>query len=100
MLLLFNVFAILPRIVRLAMKPLLISFIESYSWIGPGVDETSLIIIKETYGGEPLHGNMLDFLKDKSDKKLKTNYLGAECLTQPNLCENGFSVKFVMKGKI
>ena len=100
MLLLFNVFVILSRIVRLAMKPLLILFIESYSWIGPGVDETSLMIIEESNGGEPLHGNTLDFLKDKSDQQLKTNYLGAECLTQPSLCENGFSVKFVMKGKV
>lgn len=56
------------------------------------------MIIEEVHGGEPLHGNMENFLKDKSDQKMKTNYLGAECLTQPDLCENGFSVKFVMKG--
>ena len=56
------------------------------------------MIIEEVYRGEPLHGNMENFLKDKSDQKMKTNYLGAECVTQPDLCENGFSVKFVMEG--
>ena len=57
------------------------------------------MIIEDVYGGEPLHGNMLEFFKYEPNQKMKTNYLGAECLTQPHLCENGFSVKFVLKGK-
>ena len=74
--------------------------LESYSWVGQGVNKTELMIIEDVYGGEPLHGNMLEFFKDRSDQKMKTNYLGAECLTQPNLCKNGFSVKFVLKGNV
>ena len=73
--------------------------IESYSWVGRGVDKVDLMIIEEIHGGEPLRGNMANFLKDKSNQKMKTNYLGTECLTQPDLYENGFSVKFVMKGR-
>ena len=71
--------------------------LESSSWAGQGVNKTDLMIIEDVYGGEPLHGNMLEFFKYESNQKMKTNYLGAECLTQPHLCENGFSVKFVLK---
>lgn len=72
--------------------------LESSSWAGQGVNKTDLMIIQDVYGGEPLHGNMLEFFKYESNQKMKTNYLGGECLTQPHLCENGFSVKFVLKG--
>lgn len=50
------------------------------------------------YGGDPLYGNMDGFKKEAPDHRLKSNFLGPDCLTRPQLCNNGFSASFDVKG--
>lgn len=62
-------------------------------------DGKGFYILNDSMNREPLYGNMGDFRKDSPEEKLQSNHIGADCLTRPSLCDEGFTIKFDVKGR-
>lgn len=62
-------------------------------------DDKGFYILNDSMSREPLYGNMGDFRKDSPEEKLQSNHIGADCLTRPSLCDEGFTIKFDVKGR-
>ena len=76
--------------------------LEIYQWSNKLIAHTDNYAgtyrLDDLYDKQPLFGNMKGLLKDQTDQRLQSNHLGAHCLTRPQLCEEGFTVKFQIKG--
>ena len=81
-------------------------FLESFYWHSGNyefVDEENnpdFKVILDQKNGEPLHGNMETLEKKDSSQHMKTNHIGADCLTRPDLCDKGLAVNFQVKGTV
>ena len=81
---------------------MIICYLGMFHWSNKLIDYTDSYTgtyrVDDLYDKQPLFGNMKGLMKDRTDQRLQSNQLGAHCLTRPHLCEEGFAVKFQVKG--
>ena len=64
------------------------------------LQEPMKFVYKDQSGDIPLISNMVNFNKLSHNEFLRSNYIGADCYTRPQLCNSGFSVSFDMESKL
>lgn len=75
--------------------------LESFNWYSSSETvgtNNGFHVIRDHWNGEPLHGNMPTLQKTRPQQKMRANHLGPDCLTRPDICDDGFSVNFRLKG--
>ena len=83
-----------------------IKFSAEHIWLAaakPARNSTGKIIdglftIDDVNGRESLFGNGEDLYKRLPEHRFMTNVIGPDCITRPDLCDNGFSVGFDLGG--
>ena len=63
-----------------------------------GKELDALFTIDDKYGKESLFGHGESLYKRLPEYRFMTNYIGPDCITRPQYCDNGFSVGFDLKG--